>query len=481
MKKYFLIVTILFLLLITTGCKNCFNKDSIFLSEEEIKSNYNSFDATVDFNGLKFRLIKTSKGYYYENTSNKQCIFYNRDENKSYIIDNELKQKTLVEGNYDLSEYLNTVYYILTYHLRKESIQEYETQTTNYINRSVNEYYREEGDVIEKYYIDSELGGCLYFLIDNGTQRVVCKIESIKLGRDYLDQYESYYTLENADISVFKSENTVLNNLSSYDITFSANGKEWRIIKSSEGFYCSTKDEKTMIAELYDHNTSKWYRLDLENKTKIVTNDSTNINEFEINLFKKGLLMHLSEVSNDFFVGQEHDILDLLAKEYLKESSKLGISISDKFYINIENGICLKRVVNGKTIFEVTSITFNGSVNEYINYENDKNQTYQEWPTEHEYLEGIEPLTHGTFFVGYQDDKELTIVYKEFKSSFVDSVVNYFKEVGFVIDEKQFEEFDTDFTYLFYQYEAVNEKNHKLLLQYDKETEMLTFTISTIE
>lgn len=481
MKKYFLIIIVSLLLLMLSGCKNCSNSDSIFLTENEIKSNYNSFDITADFNGIKFRLIKTSKGYFYENINSKQYIYYNRDENKSYVIDTNLRQKTLVVGNYDFTEYLDTIYYILTYHLRNENIENYETQTTTYINREVNEYYREEGDIIEKYYIDSELGGCLYFLIDNGTQRVVCKFESVTLGKNFLDEYETYSMLENADVSQFNDKTTVLNNLTSYDITFNANGKEWQMIKSSQGFYYSVKSNETIDAMVYDNNTSSWYSLDIDTKTKRLTNEKVSAIEQETEIFEKGLLLHLTEVTNNFYVRDTEDILSLETKEYLKESNQLGISISDRYYVNLENGICLKRVVNGATVFEVTNVTFSGSVDIYLNYENDENQTYQEWPTTHEYLEGIEPLSHGTFFVGYQNENELTIVYNNFKTSFVDSVVNTFKGYGFVIDDDVVEQFDTDFTYLFYQYQALNSKGQKLLIQYTRENETLEFTISKAE
>lgn len=476
MKKYLLIVIILLLFL--TSCKSCNNK-SPFLTEEEIKANYNSFDITANFNGLKFRLIKSPNGYYYENTNDEEYLYYNRNTNQSFIVDNEAEDKTLVIGNYDFSDYLNNIYYILTFHISKQAIASYDTKSITFLDREVIEYSREEKNVIEKYYIDKELGGCLYFLIDDGIQRVICQIESMTLSNNLLDKFESYQVLGKANIAEFKDKETVMSNLTTYDITFKIAEKSYRMIKSSQGFYYSSASEENITATLYDANLSQWYTLNLKEKTKTILNDTMTVREEEEILFNMLLLSHLSNVDNNFYKKDAIEILNFDISEYLFSST----AVIEKYYVNLEYGLCLKRVIkiaNVESVFEVTSFFFNGDVSEYLDYELDKNQVYQKWPSNHEYLLGIEPLNYGTFFVGYENELGLNIVYRDFKSSYVDTIIKKFKADGFTIDSDESISYDTDYTYNLYKYTATNANGYKITIEFNKGTEELTLIILPI-
>lgn len=477
MKKY-LIIIICLLVVFLASCKQCNKDDSIFLTESEIKANYNKFDITMDMNGVKFRLIKTSKGYYYENVNTNDSIYYNRDLNESYKIDKTTNSKILVLGNYNFSEQLNNVYYLLTYHLTDERIEKMNSEQTTYLNRDVTEYSRVVGDVEEKYYIDNELGGCLYFLIDDGVTRVICKVDSLKFGNDLLNEFEEYTTLSKANTSVLKSKQEVLDSLVEYDISFNNGDNSYHIIKSNEGFFYSIKDDKGLVSYLYVNSEQQWYLLDLESKEKYYSNSDEKVEDIEENLLKLLPLVHINEIDSTFYEKTGTKYLDYDVTVFGFENIDNNINIT--YYVNIESGLCLKYILEvGKeqVVFDTINLSFEGDVSTYIEYDLSKNQIYPTWPESHEYLEGISPLSYGTFYIGYENESGLTIIYNNYSSSFVDSTVDEFKEFGFVDGIEDFE-YDSDFAYLVYNYTSTNAKGITLVLTYDNISKQLTLTFS---
>lgn len=474
MKKIYLAITCILLLVVFTGC----NKKSVFLSEKEIKSNFTNFDIVANFNGIKFRLIKTSSGYYYENQTSNEYLYYNRNTNKSYAVDNDSQYKILVNGNYDFSEYLNNVYYILTYHLSRSNIVNYNTNETTYINRDVIEYSREEGDLIEKYYIDKELGGCLYFLIDDGNKRIICQIDSIVFGKNLLDPYEAYLDLEKADLTEFKNKETIISNLTSYDITFKIINNIYHIIKSDEGFLYHIKVDDNESMMLYDDKNAQWYKLNLEDKTKIIINDDTAVVEYESEILTLLLLSHLSNVNKNFYQANSKVVVDLDAIEYIYTSG----SITQKFYVNLESGLCLKRVTkvdNIETVFEVTNIAFNGDISEYLAYDLSKNQTYQVYPSSHPFLEGIEALdTYGKYYVGYEISGELTIIYNNVSVYSLSSLIDKFKnDYQFNLNIDEIIPLTDVMLQGYYRYIAKRSDGLVIAIEYNMEIKQFSFTI----
>ena len=99
MKKIVLFFIVVFLSISISGCKK--NKNN-FKSVEEIKQNISTFDIVANFNGIRFELIKTSKGYYLADSDKNIYVmsFYNT------VIDKlNIKNKTYKVGilNYVLN------------------------------------------------------------------------------------------------------------------------------------------------------------------------------------------------------------------------------------------------------------------------------------------------------------------------------------------------------------------------------------------
>ena len=70
----------------------------------------------------------------------------------------------------------------------------------------------------------------------------------------------------------------------------------------------------------------------------------------------------------------------------------------------------------------------------------------------HEYLEGMEEIKYGEFYLAYEDNNELSIVYKNITNAAFHIILNNMKTYGFVIDSSEQKELDDNNTYLYYFY-----------------------------
>ena len=297
MKKIVLFFIVVFLSISISGCKK--NKNN-FKSVEEIKQNISTFDIVANFNGIRFELIKTSKGYYLADSDKNIYVFYDKTNHLSYRVDNTNQKKTLVVGNYDFSSYLNNIYYILTYHTSNSKISSLEKRANTYLNREVTEYYREKNEASETYYIDNQTGACLYFSIDTGEQKIVCKIDKLEIGDNFLDPYFAYENLQMADPNLFKSKKTVLEYFNnSYDLQIKFKDSDVHLIKSTDGFFCLLNENNTSKALLYNNNNHTWYDVDIKNQTRSITTVSDTVSEIENN-FITLLVDHIDNVDISF-------------------------------------------------------------------------------------------------------------------------------------------------------------------------------------
>ena len=136
----------------------------------------------------------------------------------------------------------------------------------------------------------------------------------------------------------------------------------------------------------------------------------------------------------------------------------------------METGICLRKKIDlsgSNNYFEVTSLEFSGDIQEYLDYEVVKKpQSYDHWPAEHKYLEGMEEIKYGEFYLAYEDNNELSIVYKNITNAAFHIILNNMKTYGFVIDSSEQKELDDNNTYLYYFYNAKREDDMKIRIEY---------------
>ncbi len=467
MKKIVLFFIVVFLSISISGCKK--NKNN-FKSVEEIKQNISTFDIVANFNGIRFELIKTSKGYYLADSDKNIYVFYDKTNHLSYRVDNTNQKKTLVVGNYDFSSYLDNIYYILTYHTSNSKISSLEKRANTYLNREVTEYYREKNEASETYYIDNQTGACLYFSIDTGEQKIVCKIDKLEIGDNFLDPYFAYENLQMADPNLFKSKKTVLEYFNnSYDLQIKFKDSDVHLIKSTDGFFCLLNENNTSKALLYNNNNHTWYDVDIKNQTRSITTVSDTVSEIENN-FITLLVDHIDNVDITFYVKENQKFLDYTINMYERDITTDGILYTEEYYVEMETGICLRKKIDlsgSNNYFEVTSLEFSGDIQEYLDYEVVKKpQSYDHWPAEHKYLEGMEEIKYGEFYLAYEDNNELSIVYKNITNAAFHIILNNMKTYGFVIDSSEQKELDDNNTYLYYFYNAKREDDMKIRIEY---------------
>ncbi len=471
MKKLFLLFIVAICTLSMMSCKK--NKNT-FKSVMEIKQSINTFDITANFNGISFELIKTSKGYYVAEKDKDIYLFYDKANNVSYRVDNNNQTKTLVIGNYDFSKYLENVYYILTYHTSKDEIAikilSLNKKDNRYLDREVTEYYREKNGISEHYYIDKQTGACLYFSIDSGDQKMVCKIDKLVLGDDFLTPYFTYDSLKMADPSEFKNKNTILSYFTEeYDLKMKFKDSNVHLIKATDGFFSLLENTKQTSAIFYSNVEDTWYNVDLKAHTKSITNVEESISEIENN-FLKLLTDYIDNIDCTFFVKENQNFLDDIVNIYQRDITTDGILYSEKYYIDMSTGICLSKNINlsgNSEYFEVISLDYVGDVSEYLEYEVVKKPiSYDKWPVDHEYLVGIPEIKYGEFELAYDDTNELTIVYQNITNSAFNVILNNMKSYGFTINSDEEKAQDATNQYIYYFYEAKREDELGLKLEY---------------
>lgn len=489
MKKIFIMFIILLFSLSVVSCKKSCKEKTNFLSEEEIRNNVNIFDITVDFNGSNYHLIKSKKGYYLEDGVNNIYVYYNKDLNKSYKVNNEAKTITLVNGNYNFSTYVENIYSVLlTRHLKSTSISKLKVREDQYLERNVDVYYSENDRVTEEYRIDKLTGACLYFHLDDGTTKIICKADTFSTNDEAINTYSQYEELENAKNLNFKEKSEIEKLFredgvnKEYSIKLVINNQECELIKNNLGFYCSLVIDKQLITMLYDKSLDKWYVVDNKNKTKYLSDIVSNIEELEntvINL----LTNHIDNVDKTYLVRKNKKFNSFDVDIYERVTASSSLMYSEEYYVDKNLGICVKknvRLSGHQSSFELINFMTTADLSSYLSYTEIEPPYYNSWPSNHPYLEGINEIKYGKFSSCTNIEGKLQIVYKEIKPSYVDSIINNFKNNGFTLNVTDIPVFDDNQTYKTYDYIATREDGLKLQIFYNSTNEQITISLTKI-
>lgn len=400
-------------------------------TKDEIKQSYKYFDISIDYNGVQYRIIKSSNGFYYENTKINDYIYYDMGENRSYSIEDDSKYEE--EINYDFSKKINTIYEVLTFHVDSTNFPYLLKEKISYLNRDVTKYYRDPSELVEEtYYVDDQTGACLYFSLSDGTSRVLCKIDALTIGDQSLEKIKNYEKLNKVDLSKIKKADEVKNNFINYNISFNINNDKYQIISTDEGLYFKSEN----IENLYIVNEDKWYTVSSKDKTKTPVNIKKTKAEIEKIIIEQ-ITSHINHIDEKFYVSENKDYIGRKVNIYVKTSRSSDTIYKQKYYIDIETGACLNKEVSNNR-FTITNYQSNASIEEIMNYETKPQTSFDEWPSEHEYLSGIEEIKYGTFDSADIFEEDLYIFYKNITNNNYLNIIDYFKEIGFTnIDGNQ--------------------------------------------
>lgn len=440
-----------------------------FASETEIRNHLSSFDISININGITYRLIRSKDGYYYANGNENVYGYYDAEKNESYSVDPVKQQKIKVIGNYDFSSQVEDIFYVLLYHLNSDTIQELSTRNTTYLNRDVIEYYRDSTQYEEVYRIDNETGACLYFSLGNSLKKVICKVDSISTTNVNLQPYQSYESLQHVDLSTFIPENKVIENLSNYHIQLAIQDKSYQFISSLKGYYYESNQQ----GYLYDKEEMKWYRVDHNEQTKMLTEDTIELEQIENELFKI-LTSHLTDIQLNFYAKDDTEYIGRKVHAYERVIVTSQASLKEYYYVDVETGACLKKEVNSAKVI-VTKFELEGNIDEILDYQTIENNQYKAWPQDHPYVEGITPIDYGTFYFGHDTEDGLRIGYKDIQSNHYLLIKERLTDAGFIESEEEIALPD------YYNYVAKNSKHIQVTMEYTPSTGILLLFFTKVE
>lgn len=451
----------------TSVCTRCGYID--FASESEIRKHLSSFNIKININGITYQLIRCKEGYYYANGSENVYGYYDAIKNESYSVDPIKQQKIKVIGNYDFSSQIEDIFYVLLYHLDSETIQGLSTRETTYLNRNVIEYYRDSTEYEEVYRIDNETGACLYFSLGNSYKKVICKVDSISTTNVDLQPYQSYESLQHVDLSTFIPENKVIENLRNYYIQLTIQDKSFQFISAAKGYYYESNQQ----GYLYDKTDMKWYKLDHNEKTKMLTDDTIELEEIESELFKI-LTSHLTDIQLNFYAKDDTEYIGRKVHAYERVIVTNQVSLKEYYYVDIETGACLKKEVNSAKAV-VTKFELEGNIDEFLDYQTVENNQYKAWPENHPYVEGISPIEYGTFYFGHSTEDGLRIGYKDIQSNHYLLIKERIVDAGFTESEEESTLPD------YYCYTAKNGKQIQVTIEYTPSTSILLLFFTEVD
>lgn len=321
-KKILIIIACIFTLLLC-GCKcNKCSKATI----ESIKKDYPYFDVTLNINNESYQIIKSKNGYLYNNKENDALIYYDFNNKTYYEINDNNKTKTVLNENYNLDVYVNNIYYVLSYFVEKETKKGYEIEQNSYLDYDVNIYKKQSLNYSEEIIVVKKENICLGFNITTNEKTINAKIEKLSFNETDLSKYENYNIISN------ESE-YIKNNFNNYNIEIYLNGNEYKLIKSSDGYYYENLAENVCI--YYNKETSSYYTIDNKTKTKTLISGEFSMNTYFDNTFYV-LLYHLDKKLLIDYNKEEGTYLDRDITKYTYKGS-----YQESIIIDNETRACL--------------------------------------------------------------------------------------------------------------------------------------------
>ena len=321
MKRKYLLICVCLIIIFLFGCK-CNKRSKI--TADEIKNDYKYFDVTININNEKYQFIKSSNGYYYFNNEKNTKVYYDYVSKTYYEIDEEKQTKIELNYEYNLNKYIDNIYYILTYHTTKNDLSKYKIEKTTYLDQNVNIYRTENSNFTEEIFVSKKNNICLSFCLKTNDKEINASILSINKTDIDLSKYNNYKTI-NSDLDTIKDQ------YKTFNIKINFNGNEYKIIKSSNGYYFENQE----MSIYYDITTNKYYAVDNELKTKTIINE-----EFTMDAYIENIFLILSyHIDKNLLINYKKEITTYIGKEVIKYS--ITSPYNETIIIDKETNTCL--------------------------------------------------------------------------------------------------------------------------------------------
>ena len=440
------------------------NYNTIKNDLSKIEDQYNEFNITVYLNGNEYQFIKSSTAYYYKNKDQDIVLYYDFTTNTYYTLDEKAKTKTIIEGDYTMNAYIDNIYFVLSYHLDKKILLDYDSENATYLGRNVIKYIQ-EGSYNETIIIDKETNACLSFEVKSDKTTVVGKILKLSFDNIDLSYLNDYQTLKQCTDLDLPTKEEIINNFKNYTIVLKQNETIIKAIKTTNGFLCIITEGNTSTGVLYDRLNNVWYDINDISKEKSLNEENPTIEKYEESIFSY-LTNYLNRLDEKFFIQENEKHLDRDVTIYIKNVAVKEILYKQEFIVDNITGACLKQNVsiNGNaTYFIVEEFSLNGDISSYLEYK----EVYYSWPKNHEYLNGITEIEYGNLIKGFEDEDGLNLYYKNINQSFFNQILKDMKNSGFIKNSSENSSLDENNNYIFYMYNAQNDLGIKIRLEYD--------------
>lgn len=440
-----------------------------------IKEKYNTFDITVNLDGNEYQFIKSINGYYYENKKQDMILYYDINLNTYYTIDKKLKTKTIIDGDYSMDAYIDNIYYVLSYHLDKKLLLEYNKEYSSHLGRDVIKY-TQENSYIETIIIDIETNACLSFEVKSNNATVNGKITKLSFEDNDFTYLNEYQTLKQCTDLELATKEEIKSNFSNYTIVINQNDSIIKVIKTNDGFLCLITKGEDSTGVVYDKINNLWYDINESIKEKSLSDKEYTIAEYEESIFTY-LTSYLDKIDEKFFMLENEKHIDRDVTIYIKNVAIKDTLYKQEYVVDNLTGACLKQniSINGNaTYFIVEELSFDGDISSYLEYE----EVYYKWPKDHEYLKGVSEIEYGKLVKGFEDEDGLNLYYENINQSFFLQILKDMKSSGFVKNAQENGILDAYQNYSFYTYDATNDYGVKIRLEFDGSEKTLLIILS---
>lgn len=440
-----------------------------------IKEQYKTFNITINLDGNEYQFIKSVDGYFYENKKQDITLYYDINSNTYYTLDKKSKTKTIIDGDYSMDAYIDNIYYVLSYHVDKKLLLDYNKESSTYLGRDVVKYVQ-ENSYVETIIFDIETNACLSFEVKSSTETVSGKITKLSFEETDFTYLNEYQTLKQCTDLELLTKTEITDNFTNYTIVIKQNESTIKAVKTKDGFLCLITKGDDSTGVVYDKENNIWYDINDTIKEKSLSDKEYTIDEYEVSIFTY-LTGYLTKLDEKFFMLQSEKYLDRDVTIYIKNVAIKDTLYKQEYVIDNLTGACLKQniTINGSgTYFVIEELSFDGDISSYLEYE----EVYYAWPKDHEYLIGVEEIEYGKLVKGFEDEDGLNLYYENINQSFFLQILKDMKASGFVKNAQENGILDAYQNYSFYTYEATNDLGIKIRLEFDGSEKTLLIILS---